>query len=134
LQMKMKESTDFDEYLNLTMSLNSTVNQRLAKNRRNPFRSIIGHVCGEAVPDNSPEGVCKRSIITNDGMHWCMGLSSGRINAGLACLLRCSLDNDNGEALIACERHCNAQYMSLAQVAWDEGKENENKMVELVNY
>jgi len=137
LQMKMKQSTDFDEYLNLTVSLDSIIlNQRLAQKRpKYKFRCIIGHVCGEAVPDNTPEGVCKKSIITDDGMHWCMGIFSGRTNAGLACLLRCSLDHDTtGEALVACERHCNVQYMSLAQVAWDDGKENENKMVELVNY
>jgi len=55
-----------------------------------------------------------------------MGLSSGRINAWHACLLRYSLDKDNGEALIACERRCNTKFMSLTQVAWDDGKENEN--------
>jgi hypothetical protein len=152
LQVKLKESADIDEYLNLAMSLNVTLNKRLAK--VNHIARIIGQYCGtvekitkcreEAPVTNSTitpgDGKCwtcgKLSAFSYDGMHWCMSVTAGRINAGLACLLRCSLNNGNGNALVACERGCNAQYMSLAPVSWDDAQEtgNNTSMVELVNY
>ena len=91
---------------------------------------IIGHCCSKAVPVyNTSEGVYKKPIINHDRMHWCMGISFGRMNARLRC-------SDNaGDALIACERRCNvAMPNTCLWLNWDDGKENEKKMVELANY
>lgn len=88
IQMEMMESTDFDEYLNLIMSLEPIMNHTLAeRGPRAKLNCFIGHVYGEVVLDKSNDRACKLSSITDDGMYWCSKISSGQTNAGLACLL-----------------------------------------------
>ena len=63
-----------------------------------------------------------------DGMHWCiMKETGGRLNAGLACLIQCSLIIDGrDDEKRACQRRCNVQYMSLAPVPWENGGQQFN--------
>ena len=81
----------------------------------------IGHVCADANCE-------KKSCITADGQHWCAKVTGGRINAALACLLRCSFveveeEDGNIEEMKECEWRCNKQYMSLAPVRWEDAEE-----------
>ena len=60
-------------------------------------------------------------------MHWCMKETGGRLNAGLACLIQCSLIIDGrDDEKRACQRRCNVQYMSLAPVPWENGGQQFN--------
>ena len=54
--------------------------------------------------------------------------TGGRLSAGLACLIQCSLINDgrDDKTIRACERRCNVQYMSLAPVPWENGGQQFN--------
>ena len=135
LQQQLRESSDFDTYLNLTMSMDyvfensTTIVTKTGKN----FGRKIGHVCADANCE-------KKSRITSDGQHWCTKITGGRINAALACLLRCSFveveeEDGNIEELKQCESRCNKQYMSLAPVRWEDAEEIDVKlsMVDLKN-
>ena len=115
-------------FLNLTMALNdsiknSTVPIRKFFNSGRIIKDVVGLSCGEI-------NCTIQSGITEDGLHWCMNLFGGRLNAGLACVVQCSLLNSNGEDLLTnsttmrgCERSCNAQYMSLTPVLWENSHE-----------
>ena len=82
-----------------------------------------GHVCANANCD-------EKSLISSDGMHWCTKATGGRINAALACLFRCSFEEQakvdkSVEEMKQCEWRCYQQYMSLAPVPWDNAEEIE---------
>jgi len=136
LQLQLRESNDFDTYLNLTMSLDDIYQHKtniifkiIADNKMFKKQS---HICADANCD-------KKSRITADGMHWCTKVTGGRINAALACLLRCTFDEEKEDRSIEemkqCEWRCNKQYMSLAPIYWDEAEEInvKLKMVDLQN-
>jgi len=133
LQRQLQESNDFDTYLNLTMSLDDIYQRKTQIH----FKTAGGiemfkkqsHICADANCD-------KKSRITADGQHWCTKVTGGRINAALACLLRCSFEEDRSiEEMKQCEWRCNKQYMSLAPVHWDDAEEInvKLKMVDLQN-
>ena len=123
-------------FLNLTMALNDSIKSSTIPIRKN-FNSgriikmqagvTLYHKAGLSCGDKN----CTiRSGITEDGLHWCMNLFGGRLNAGLACVVQCSLLNSYGEDLLTnsttmrgCERSCNAQYMSLTPVLWENSHE-----------
>jgi len=128
LQRQLRESTDFDTYLNLTMSLDDVLqipapNVTVTKTQ-NEIISKRGQVCANANCD-------KKSLISLDGMHWCTKSTGGRINAALACLLRCSFEEETKadttveQEMRQCEWQCNKQYMSLVPVPWDDAEEIE---------
>lgn len=64
-------------------------------------------------------------------MHWCMDQVADRLNTGLACLAQYSLLSNNGGVLPtygkasirSYKRSCNAQYMSLVPMRWENGQE-----------
>ena len=72
---------------------------------------------------------CDRNMISLDGMHWCMESMGGRIAAGIACLLQCSLlwnksseggtaagrEQDKKTLLGQCQQRCNDEFMSLKE-------------------
>ena len=72
-------------------------------------------------------------------MHWCTQATGGRLNAALACLLRCSFrtdyDDSAADEMKDCKWRCNKQYMSLAPVLWDDAERLRIKlsMVDLNN-
>jgi len=116
-QKKLNESPDFGDFLNLT--LESPLKEAWTHfipaktdNTERIYKLRIGHTCGDDTK------CAKKSIITSDGMHWCMDIFGGRINAALACLLQCSLsDIEEFDDIIVCEKRCNQQYMSLNKVS-----------------
>jgi len=135
LQRQLQESNDFDTYLNLTMSLDDIYQHRTQIYFKIKGRGMFkkqSHICADANCD-------KKSRITADGMHWCTKVTGGRINAALACLLRCSFEEEKEDRSIEemkqCEWRCNKQYMSLAPIHWDDAEEInvKLKMVDLQN-
>ena len=112
LSKKMGNAADYDEYLNLTMSLSE------AYNHTSPFRTgkgihhrKDGHFCADKN--------CKTaSIVTDDGMHWCIDEMGERMNAGIACLTECSLKEGERNVMSKrlCERTCNERYMNISPV------------------
>lgn len=87
----------------------------------------VGHTCGDI-------NCTTQSSITREGTHWCMGETAGRINAGLACLVHCSLSDDGHHddsefkfrlrnatisRLRDCEKRCNDKYMTLVPIPWE---------------
>ena len=131
-----QEQKDFNTYLNLTKTLNDAV--KLRSNQKS-----VGQVCGDMA--------CQTSSRTSyDGMHWCMKETSGRLNAALACLLKCSLNHVDDMAVgtttkamsdvnststgVGCETKCNEQFMSLKRVPWEAATEVNVKMSGLENY
>jgi hypothetical protein len=157
LQSKLFSKSSIDNpfhFLNLTMALNESIQNFKIPHRRffthgklthtergEILYRKIGHSCGD-------KNCTIQSTITLDGQHWCMDVSAGRLNAGLACLVQCSLlsSYDDGElqqrtmdskTMIDCERSCNAQYMSLDPVRWENGQEtviNGTTFIGLNNY
>mmetsp|Transcript_3185 Transcript_3185/g.4904 ORF Transcript_3185/g.4904 Transcript_3185/m.4904 type:complete len:542 (-) Transcript_3185:80-1705(-) len=137
LQRQLQESNDFDTYLNLTMSLDDIYQRKTQIH----FKTAGGiemfkkqsHICADANCD-------KKSRITADGQHWCTKSTGGRINAALACLLRCSFGEEakadkTAKEMKQCEWRCNKKYMSLAPLPWDNAEEIEVNfnMVDLTN-
>jgi hypothetical protein len=96
----------------------------------------VAQVCSTL--DDRTDCTCVRNMMCIDGMHWCMESLGGRIMAGTACLLRCSLvsagepdevDSNHDqrtvhatrrktkEAQLECERRCNDEFMSLKKAS-----------------
>ena len=84
---KMEDAANYDEFLNLTLSLSEAFNHTkpFGKGRKKCKRKD-GHFCAD-------KDCKKMSIITRDGMHWCMDEMGERMNAAIACLTECSLNN-----------------------------------------
>ena len=112
LRNKMDNAADYDEYLNLTMSLSE------AYNHTSPFRTgqgILHRKDGHFCADKN----CKTaSIVTEDGMHWCIDEMGERMNAGIACLIECGLKEGERNVMSKrlCERTCNERYMNISPV------------------
>ena len=112
LSKKMGNAADYDEYLNLTMSLSE------AYNHTSPFRTgqgILHRKDGHFCADKN----CKTaSIVTEDGMHWCIDEMGERMNAGIACLIECGLKEGERNVMSKrlCERTCNERYMNISPV------------------
>ena len=79
----------------------------------------LTHTCGKLDSDNATD--CKvKNMFSMDGQHWCMNIVGQRINAALACLLKCSTDYEKGGELLDCEGRCNSKYMNLSPVSVPE--------------
>mmetsp|Transcript_5642 Transcript_5642/g.9925 ORF Transcript_5642/g.9925 Transcript_5642/m.9925 type:complete len:163 (+) Transcript_5642:93-581(+) len=116
LQSKLSNSVNPHEFLNLTMGLSEAFNHTMPIRGQRQIERKIGHTCGD-VNCNT------KSMISYDGMHWCMRETGGRLNAGLACLIQCSLMNNDetrDDVVRLCERKCNARFMSLVPLSWEE--------------
>ena len=78
----------------------------------------------------------KSLALPPDGMHWCTKVSGCRINAALACVLRCSFveeEDGNIEEMKQWEWRCNKQYMSwILYTGWNDIEEI-NVMLSLVD-
>jgi hypothetical protein len=109
----------------------------------NAWNNSIPFVCGERVSAVTTVNVasnqttvlrpttCATNRITYDGIHWCMESISGRVLAGLACLLGCFHNHNDGngsmdEAKVTtmkrCEQGCNIEFMSLERMREDARK------------
>ncbi len=137
LQSKLflKSIDDPFHFLNLTMALKDSIKDYTIPHRKHFTHGKIsknsaGEILHRKVGQSCGDINCTiPSSITRDGQHWCMDQFAGRLNAGLACLVQCSLLNNNGEELPAnsktmrdCERSCNGQYMSLVPVRWENAQ------------
>jgi len=134
LKTSLNQATNADAFLNLTMELdhdgvfNRTI--KVGKIHRH-----VGQYCGDI-------DCRKQSMISTDGMHFCLRETGGRINAGLACLVQCSINDEEGikRKLRECEKRCNSNYMSLIPIPWEEkGQEIDafnisTKLIGLENY
>ena len=132
LQQQLIDSTEYETYLNLTMSLSDIFNSTATTY----VRDNLVYKQGQRYADSNFR---KKSLTTLDGMHWCTQATGGRLNAALACLLRCSFETDYDDSaadqMKDCEWRCNKQYMSLAPVLWDDAERLKIKlsMVDLKN-
>ena len=73
----------------------------------------VGHVCLDSNCSTS-------SAITEDGLHYCTSILGGRINAALACLVRCRYSSNGGDVdfLNKCVFQCNKKFLSLEPIEW----------------
>ena len=112
LRNKMDNAADYDEYLNLTMSLSEAYNHTspFSVNGKNYHRKD-GHFCADKDCNTA-------SIVSADGMHWCIDEMGERMNAAIACLTTCSLKEGqrNVTRKRLCERYCNELYMNISTV------------------
>jgi hypothetical protein len=109
----------------------------------NAWNSSIPFVCGERVSAVTAVGssthettlvrptTCATNRLTYDGIHWCMESISGRVLAGLACLLGCfhnhvhhdgTMNETKAAAMKQCEQECNVEFMSLERMRPDARK------------
>mmetsp|Transcript_18837 Transcript_18837/g.28227 ORF Transcript_18837/g.28227 Transcript_18837/m.28227 type:complete len:494 (+) Transcript_18837:93-1574(+) len=106
----------------LDNSINQILNPLLTQRTKccNPkYPQIVGFTCSDISSlDETPDG-CTRSRYTRDGMHWCMEEVGGRINGGLACLLKCVEHESESSDIRSCEKQCNDQFMSLTPVTFE---------------
>jgi hypothetical protein len=134
LQQQLRDSTKYDTYLNLTLSLSDIFNSTTITVTQKGYR--LHYKKGQVYADSN---FSKKSLTSSDGQHWCSQATGGRLNAALACLLRCSFETDYDDSaadqMKDCEWRCNKQYMSLAPVLWDDAERLKIKlsMVDLKN-
>jgi hypothetical protein len=132
LQQQLRDSTEYETYLNLTLSLRDIFNSTATIYLWNNLVYKKGLI-------HADSNFRKKSLTSFDGMHWCTQATGGRLNAALACLLRCSFgtdyDDSAADEMKDCEWRCNKQYMSLAPVLWDDAERLKIKvnMVDLNN-
>ena len=113
LSNKMENVADYDEFLNLTLSLSEAYNHTttFGAKKKNLHRKD-GHFCADKDCNTA-------SIVSADGMHWCIEEMGERMNAGIACLTECSLHKEGDSNVMfarLCERHCNEKYMNISPV------------------
>lgn len=110
-------------------SSESQNNYTLARLGGGKYPPSVAMACADRVDAGSR--TCTRNMLTIDGMHWCMESLGGRIVAGLACLLQCSLEvtkrKENDDDLLTdgrvaarlrlCEGECNNRFMSLSNAS-----------------
>jgi hypothetical protein len=83
------------------------------------LRFKIAHICAERVPSLSR--TCAHNSILVDGIHLCMNTFSGRVYAGVACIIQCMYGNeDDKDRRLACQRQCNEQFATLLPVAEEQ--------------
>jgi|AntRauTorckE5430_2_1112549.scaffolds.fasta_scaffold02551_2 hypothetical protein len=134
LQQQLIDSTEYETYLNLTMSLSEIFKSPTTTGIWNNLVYKKGLMYADS--NFSKKSL---SLTSLDGQHWCTQATGGRLNAALACLLRCSFETDYDDSavdeMIDCEWRCNKQYMSLAPVLWDDAERLRIKlsMVDLNN-
>ena len=107
---KMEDAANYDKFLDLTLSLSEAYNHSIPLKKN--LKRKVGHFCAD-------KDCKKKSIITSDGMHWCMDAIGERINAAIACLTECSLNKEVISNVIdarKCEKDCNGQYMNIHPV------------------
>lgn len=78
------------------------------------YGQIIGFTCSRN--RHSTRGSvkdCFKTRYSRDGMHWCMDEIGGRMNGGIACLLKCVDEKDKSFSMNDCEHQCNKRFMSL---------------------
>ena len=112
LRNKMDNAADYDEYLNLTMSLSEAYNHTSPFSEKGKiYYRKDGHFCADKDCNTA-------SIVSADGMHWCIDEMGERMNAAIACLTECSLKEGERNVMSKrlCERHCNEQYMNISTV------------------
>ena len=121
IKNNLEQADDFQAYLNYAKEIDDALKEN------------NGGVLDSSTIKNAfmcSEKACKtKSRLTYDALHWCMKETSGRMNAALACLLKCTLKKEG--VLRDCERHCNTQYMSLKPIPWKDAKEVMVKMTGL---
>lgn len=81
------------------------------------FGPSIAMACAQTVKPGSCR--CDRNVVSLDGLHWCMETIAGRVMAGFACLLQCSLStyDDKKSHFGSCQQRCNEQFMSLRKAS-----------------
>jgi hypothetical protein len=84
---------------------------------------IVVNSCGELPVNFTQTKSCKKSSSSYDGMHWCLKETAGRINAAIACIIQCSYRDmeNNADNANECEERCNAMYMTVDPIVWNEG-------------
>lgn len=91
--------------------------QRRCCTLKKKFRRPIAQVCG--TPNVTMDATsCEQNSWSLDGMHYCLQAVGGRLVAGIACLIGCVYNNEpeSDSDLDQCQRHCNAQFMSLQPI------------------
>ncbi|VEU41258.1 unnamed protein product [Pseudo-nitzschia multistriata] len=99
------------------MDTQSNANYTLERLGCAKFSPSIALSCAEAVKPDSCK--CTRNVVSRDGMHWCMETIGGRVTAGFACLIQCSLsiEGDKKSRFRSCQQSCNEQFMSLRKAS-----------------
>mmetsp|Transcript_16561 Transcript_16561/g.31384 ORF Transcript_16561/g.31384 Transcript_16561/m.31384 type:complete len:537 (+) Transcript_16561:242-1852(+) len=106
----------------VTKTLDAPLLHRL--NSQSLWSKIVSHACGAFVNETYAKEIrnCPvKNVFSYDGQHWCMDSIGGRIDAALVCLLDCSnkYDFHQLDELVQCESDCNAKFMSLSPVNWN---------------
>jgi len=100
-----------DRSLALDFLMDNTTNKCFDPKKR--LCQKIGHTCLDLNCTIS-------SAITSDGMHYCSSIVGGRMNAALACLLRCrySLNGIYVDTLEQCMFQCNTNFLTIKPIQW----------------
>lgn len=78
------------------------------------YGQIIAYTCSRNRQSTNRIKDCFKTRYSRDGMHFCMDEVGGRINGGVACLLKCvETQNDSLPKINDCENRCNERFMSL---------------------
>jgi len=82
------------------------------------YNMRIAQVCAERVTSGSKS--CKKNLLSLDGMHLCMKTISGRLFAGLSCIISCLFNkNTSRYDRRTCSKKCNEDFMSLKPLILD---------------
>ena len=115
IQQKLNAATSYNEFIEESQVLDFIMKNTTAEcfDRRETICKKVGHVCLDSnctIP----------SAITSDGVHFCTGITGGRLNAGLACLIGCrySSPSNDSQYLYQCMFECNKRYLSIEAIDW----------------
>jgi hypothetical protein len=115
IKQNLSMASNHEEFIDISLALDHLMNNTTNKcfDRRKRLCQKVGHVCFDSnctIP----------SAITADGLHYCTGITGGRVNAALACLLQCRYSNKESDAdfLNICMLECNKKFLTIEPVQW----------------
>lgn len=115
IQERLNTATSYNDFIEESQVLDFIMKNTTAEcfDKRKTICKKVGHVCLDS-------NCTIASAITSDGIHYCTGVTGGRMNAGLACLIECrySSKGSDSQYLEKCMFDCNKRYLSIEPIDW----------------
>lgn len=115
IEKNLSIASNYEEFIDRSMALDFLMTNTTKKcfDPKKRLCQKVGHACLDL-------NCTKSSAITSDGMHYCSSILGGRINAALACLLKCRYSSNGSDVdfLEKCMFQCNKKILSIEPIQW----------------
>ena len=115
IEKNLSMAVNYEQFIDMSLALDNFMDNTTNKcfDPKKRLCQKVGHVCLDL-------NCTVLSAITSDGMHFCTSITGGRMNAALACLLRCRYSSNyiDVDTLNQCMFQCNKKFLSIKPLQW----------------